>query len=100
MYGKYINGKKVSQKEWNAYEKKHPSPIIRGKKKSSSGATSRSKTSVKDLYDEWNKNRNSRTFKNWISAVKEKRDSGKRLNKTEMTYLGVHESSSKKRTTP
>jgi hypothetical protein len=34
MYGKYINGKKVSQKEWNTYKKKHPSPIIRGKKKS------------------------------------------------------------------
>lgn len=32
MYGKYINGKKVSQKEWNTYKKKHPSPILRGKK--------------------------------------------------------------------
>lgn len=34
VYGKYIDGKKVSQKEWNTYNKKHPSPIIRGKKKS------------------------------------------------------------------
>lgn len=32
VYGKYIDGKKVSQREWNAYEKRHPSPIVTKRK--------------------------------------------------------------------
>lgn len=45
MYGNYIDGNKVSQREWNTYKKKYPSPILRGKKKGISGLTPRSKTS-------------------------------------------------------
>ena len=66
-------------------------------KKSVSGKKVNSKNIISDtrkLYDAWKSNKNGKTFKAWIGAVKKKRDAGLRLTSTERSYLGVHENAS------